>query len=306
MQTHSDPLVQSEAISCLQQLHLFSPASINLAELVPMLVKSVSSPYLMQRKVIVSCLRQIAHREAKKVCSLALSISTEDSSKQAANEFGLPGMLFAMLDSETNYEMLKNIHDTLTSMITLMAADNLSTWLSLCKNVLTVAVENSPLLEDTSACAKNEITNNPSNTQAGSSRTVGQDEDEDDDADDVTEYHANDDLSTHPAVQPRWTTRVFAAQSVRRIITACENASPLHFDLLQAKEMQMTKSNGDYLILHLSDLIRMSFIAATSDADQLRLEGLRTLQEIIDRFANVPEPEFPGHLLLEQYQAQVK
>ena len=46
-------------------------------------------------------------------------------------------------------------------------------------------------------------------------------------------------------------------------------------------------------------------MAATSDCDPLRLEGLKTLQEIIDKFAKVPEPEFPGHLLLEQFQAQV-
>ena len=29
------------------------------------------------------------------------------------------------------------------------------------------------------------------------------------------------------------------------------------------------------------------------------------LQEIITKFAKVPEPEFPGHVILEQYQAQV-
>lgn len=62
---------------------------------------------------------------------------------------------------------------------------------------------------------------------------------------------------------------------------------------------------GDFLVLHLSDLVRMAFMAATSDCDPLRLEGLKTLQEIIDKFAKVPEPEFPGHLLLEQFQAQV-
>lgn len=62
----------------------------------------------------------------------------------------------------------------------------------------------------------------------------------------------------------------------------------------------------DALVLHLSDLVRMAFIAATSDCDQLRLEGLTTMQEIIEAFAGVPEPEFPGHLLLEQYQAQVR
>lgn len=64
--------------------------------------------------------------------------------------------------------------------------------------------------------------------------------------------------------------------------------------------------SGDYLVLHLSDLVRMAFMAATSDSDPLRLEGLKTLEEIISQFCNVPEPEFPGHLLLEQFQAQVR
>lgn len=49
----------------------------------------------------------------------------------------------------------------------------------------------------------------------------------------------------------------------------------------------------------------MAFIAATSDSDDLRLEGLQTLHIVIEKFCKVPEPEFPGHLLLEQFQAQV-
>lgn len=61
----------------------------------------------------------------------------------------------------------------------------------------------------------------------------------------------------------------------------------------------------DYLVLHLADLIRMAFMAATSESDPLRLEGLRSLRTIITRYCKVPEPEFPGHLLLEQFQAQV-
>ena len=36
--------------------------------------------------------------------------------------------------------------------------------------------------------------------------------------------------------------------------------------------------SGDYLVLHLSELVRVAFMAATSDADPLRLEGLLTLE----------------------------
>nr|XP_018910490.1 PREDICTED: HEAT repeat-containing protein 5A-like [Bemisia tabaci] len=89
------------------------------------------------------------------------------------------------------------------------------------------------------------------------------------------------------------------------MLHSCELASPAHFELSLAKEIQLTKSRGDFLVLHLSDLVRLSFMAATSDCDPLRLEGLRLLYDVITKFAKVPEPEFPGHLLLEQFQAQV-
>lgn len=290
MQAHSDPLVQAEATGCLQQLHLFAPRHVNLSTLVPNLCQNLSSNYLMLRKAAVSCLRQLTTREAKEVCEHAMNLVSDDE-KFALSDYGLPGVLFGMLDTESDRVMIKNIHDTITSMLQILAADNLSQWLSMCKNVLTVASETA-LTAGT--------------TEVSSAKEEADDDADDNEADDDNiEFHAEDNQATHPAVQPRWPTRVFAAECVRRIILTCENSNAAHFDLLLAKEMQITKSRGDYLVLHLSDLIRMAFMAATSDSDQLRLDGLKTLQEIIDKFARVPEPEFPGHLLLEQFQAQV-
>lgn len=273
MQSHSDPLVQAEATGCLQQLHLFAPRHLNLASLVPTLCGTLSSNYLILRKAAISCLRQLTTREAKEVTEHANGIFTDDDG--LLSEYGLMGVLFAMLDTESDLVMIKNIHDTILSMLQMLAADNLSTWLSMCKRVLTVASESEMNAEAL--------------------------KDEDDDDDNV-EFHTDEPTQTHPAVQPRWKTRVFAAECVRRIISTCEQGNSKHFDLVSAKDLQ---NRGDFLVLHLSDLIRMSFMAATSDSDQLRLEGLKTLQEIIDKFARVPEPEFPGHLLLEQFQAQV-
>lgn len=51
---------------------------------------------------------------------------------------GLPGVLFRMLDTETDSQLIKDVHDTLTSMLQMLAADNLSQWLFLCRTVLTV------------------------------------------------------------------------------------------------------------------------------------------------------------------------
>lgn len=42
--------------------------------------------------------------------------------------------------------------------------------------------------------------------------------------------------------------------------------------------MSFDFSTGSFLVLHLSDLIRMSFIAATSDSNQLKLAGMAALE----------------------------
>lgn len=50
----------------------------------------------------------------------------------------------------------------------------------------------------------------------------------------------------------------------------------------------------------------MAFMSATDHSDQLQLVGLQTLLVIIRCFSDIPEPEFPGHVILEQYQANVR
>lgn len=297
MQDHQEPLVQAEATSCLQQLHLFAPRHVNLSSLVPTLCRTLVSSHLLLRKAAVSCLRQLTQREAKEVCEHALTLANENRDNSSVEgliitETGLPGILFSMLDAETDSCLIKDIHDTLTSMLQMLAADNLSQWLSLCKAVLTVATDTGSVGEGDSL-------------SGGGGGTEEAEEEEEGD-DDRIEIHTGNE-NGRVTIQPRWPTRVFAAECVRRIIAAClaSKNTPAHFDLALAKEMQLTKSRGDYLVLHLSDLVRMAFMAATSDCDQLRLEGLQTLHQVIDKFARVPEPEFPGHLLLEQFQAQV-
>ena len=43
---------------------------------------------------------------------------------------------------------------------------------------------------------------------------------------------------------------------------------------IEEQEVSMVSNKGDFLVLHLSELVRMCFMAATSDSDPLRLEGL--------------------------------
>ncbi|XP_047496501.1 HEAT repeat-containing protein 5B-like isoform X1 [Penaeus chinensis] len=282
VQEHPDPLVQAEAIACLQQMHMFAPRHVNLSSLVPMLVRKLSCNHLLLRRSAVSCLRQLSQREAWEVCEHALSLvqGNEDSDQGLMmTETGLPGVLFGLLDTETDCVLVRNVHHTLTSTLQALATSHLNLWLTLCREVLTSASE------------------------SGSGEETGEAGDGGDD-DDMVQIHTGGEPDPHPSIPPRWTTRVFAAQCIAKIIQECEN-NRAHFDLALAREMQTTKMKGDYLVLHLSELVRMGFMGATSDSDDLRLEGLHILHLVIDKFAHIPEPEFPGHVILEQYQAQV-
>ena len=61
--------------------------------------------------------------------------------------------------------------------------------------------------------------------------------------DDEVQIHTGGEPDPHPSIPPRWTTRVFAAQCIAKIIQECEN-NRAHFDLALAREMQTTKMKG--------------------------------------------------------------
>ncbi|KAF0027304.1 hypothetical protein F2P81_020045 [Scophthalmus maximus] len=292
MQDHSDSLVQAAAISCLQQLHMFAPRHVNLSSLVPCLCVHLCSSHLLLRRAAVACLRQLAQREAAEVCEYAMSLAKragdgKDNTTINLNitETGLEGVLFGMLDRETDRKLCSDIHDTLGHMLSSLAVEKLSHWLKLCKDVLAAT------------------------TDVGGAVVFEVEKDEEDsekkDDDDTMFTGLGEDDKSKPSVAPRWVTRVFAADCLCRIILLCENADKTHFDLAAARSAKAKNPKGDLLVLHLSDLIRMAFMAATDHSNQLRMAGLQALEDIIKKFASVPEPEFPGHVILEQYQANV-
>uniref|UniRef100_A0A8C1NSV5 HEAT repeat-containing protein 5B n=1 Tax=Cyprinus carpio TaxID=7962 RepID=A0A8C1NSV5_CYPCA len=296
MQDHSDSLVQAAAISCLQQLHMFAPRHVNLSSLVPSLCVHLCSSHLLLRRAAVACLRQLAQREAAEVCEYAMSLArragdSKDSTSINLNitETGLEGVLFGMLDRETDRKLCSDIHDTLGHMLSSLAVGKLPHWLKLCKDVLAATTE-----------------------VGGTVTSVGRRKDEEEDSekkdemdDDIMFTSLGQDDKSKPSVAPRWVTRVFAADCLCRIIHLCENADKAHFDLAAARVAKTKNPEGDFLVLHLCDLVRMAFMAATDHSNQLRMAGLQALEDIIKKFAAVPEPEFPGHVILEQYQANV-
>ncbi|XP_028251325.1 HEAT repeat-containing protein 5A isoform X3 [Parambassis ranga] len=286
MQVSPDCLVQARAISCLQQLHMFSPPHVNLADLVPALCANLCSSFLCLRRAVVACLRQLVQREALEVSEHAITLVKElprrDNSQLdvTIKEVGLEGALFTLLDRESDPGLRKDIQETLVHMmVSSSTSSKLGHWLKLCKDVLSATTDGRAPVE------------------------ASQDDDDAGKDDDSSAFKARSE-SSGPFTALRWATRRFAMECVCRIIAQCETADPAHFDMALAQERRLHEST-DFLVLHLGDLVRMAFMAATDHSDQLRLAGLQTLLVIIRRFSAIPEPEFPGHVILEQYQANV-
>lgn len=286
MQDNPDCLVQAQAISCLQQLHMFAPRHVNLSSLVSCLCVNLCSPYLLLRRAVLACLRQLVQREAAEVSEHAVMLAKDSREELTPDanirEVGLEGALLTLLDKETDQRLCHDIKETLNHMLTSMAVDKLSFWLKLCKDVLAASADFTAV-----TCVDT------------------MQEEEGYKGDDAFVLTTRNDDRSHPFTNPRWATRVFAAECVCRIINQCENAHSAHFDIALAQEMKKRDSRNDFLVLHLADLVRMAFMAATDHSDQLRLSGLETLLVVIRQFATIPEPEFPGHVILEQYQANV-
>ncbi|XP_054861607.1 HEAT repeat-containing protein 5A isoform X4 [Amphiprion ocellaris] len=298
MQAGPDCLVQARAISCLQQLHMFSPPHVNLASLVPALCANLCSSFLCLRRAVVACLRQLVQREALEVSEHAVALVKElprrDNTQLdvTIKEVGLEGALFTLLDRESDPGLRRDIQETLVHMMA--SSSKLGHWLKLCKDVLSATTDEPLWVSD---CFRFKLSD---------SRLPLETSQEDDDGcrdDDSSAFRAHSE-SSGPFTALRWATRRFTVECVCRIIAQCESADPAHFDMVLAQERRLLEST-DFLVLHLGDLVRMAFTAATDHSDPLRLAGLQTLLVIIRRFSSIPEPEFPGHVILEQYQANV-
>ncbi|KAF6775693.1 hypothetical protein AHF37_05112 [Paragonimus kellicotti] len=375
MQDSTDPLLQAEAVSCLQRLHMFAPQQAQLPGLIPELQATAAS-YLRQLSQkgtsnLQEPIHSLEYPDFGVTPALLNRLSAEQ--KEKLNETVLELQLFGRLDVENDTQTRRDIEETILCLLQTSAHSRLSCWLSTLKEVLqaasaekssrsTVARQQDPLklmndaqsdtLSVHSTDSRDPVPNGSCSTHEEAisenwkRQTLRGDEDDNDDDGGVdaslggtgqTELNA----VVISGVKPRWPTRLFAIGCVRILLITCAKLAQLaittpssqttlfrlsnthehsnehsidanavaHFDLALARCLRDSKTSSsevtDWLVLHLTDLVRIAFMSATSDSERLRLAGLRLMQDVIQRFACVADPDFPGHIILEQYQAQV-
>lgn len=91
----------------------------------------------------------------------------------------------------------------------------------------------------------------------------------------------------------RWQTRSLAVKLLRRLVQV----------LLKGKSLKDKEQSP--IVAKIGDVIKVAFSASTSPIIDLRLLGLRLLDEVLFEMKDLVDPDFPTVALLEQYQAQI-
>jgi len=284
----SDPFVVVEAIRCIQHFILFAPKHLNVESLIPFLQFQLSSDFKSQvqilRKACVTCLYQLVQRKPELVLRNANKLEEQ---------------LFGLLDIEPDKMVKDEIKDILLNLLRFVGPRHPSKWLVLCKIILSKS--------GTVGSASNET-------------TVAMNEQDEDDE----EYFANvDETDKKPSkvvqfsskgknievvLLPRWRTHLFALNCLRELLNVIyKTGQKAHYDLKIARQIREKSDDAhtDFLVFKLNDLIQMSFGTATAAVIDLRLGGLNVLQDILQKFSDSEDPDYEGHALIEQYQAQI-
>ncbi|CAE5963233.1 unnamed protein product [Arabidopsis arenosa] len=262
-----------ESVCFTQQLILFAPQAVSVHLHVKNLLMTLASRQPIIRRLSVSTLRHLIEKDPVSV----IDEQIEDN-------------LFQMLDEETDSEIGNLIRSTLIRLLYATCPSRPSRWMSICRNMALAA----------SAGRSAEMSiaeNDPANTR----ENLG------DDDEDMVSSSSGKSIRANPDKDKtlRYRTRVFAAECLSLLPEAVGNDAA-HFDILLARKLASDrKSSGDWLVLQLQELISLAYQISTIQFENMRPIGVGLLSTILEKFKLVADPELPGHLLLEQYQAQL-
>lgn len=267
-----------ESVRFTQQLVLFAPQAVSVHTHVQTLLPTLSSRQPALRHLAVSTLRHLIEKDP-------VSIVVEQIEEK----------LFHMLDEETDSEIGDLVRTTIMRLLYASCPSCPSHWISICRNViLATSVRRN-------ADSSNSLENDPSKVTYGDPSLNFGEDDENMVSSTTGVPHGFLNRDKHL----RYRTRVFAAECLSYLPRAV-GKNPVHFDLCAARSQPTNgQASGDWLVLHIQELIALAYQISTIQFENMQPIGVGLLSTITDKFEKTPDPELPGHLLLEQYQAQL-
>ncbi|EOY04218.1 HEAT repeat-containing protein, putative isoform 1 [Theobroma cacao] len=275
-----------ESVRFTQQLVLFAPHAASVHSHVQTLLLTLSSRQPMLRHLAVSTVRHLIEKDPVSI----IDEQIEDN-------------LFRMLDEETDSEIGNLIRGTIIRLLYVSCPSRPSRWISICRNM--VLSMSTRATAEISKGSGNDSVSGPD----GDSRLNFGDDDENMvySSKNMFQGHAFEasNVGCNRDKHLRYRTRVFAAECLSYLPEAV-GKNPAHFDLsLAMRKVANGQAYGDWLILQVQELISVAYQISTIQFENMRPIGVGLLSSVVDKFETVVDPELPGHVLLEQYQAQL-
>ncbi|RMZ89528.1 hypothetical protein DV736_g3242, partial [Chaetothyriales sp. CBS 134916] len=258
-------VLRYEAYRCLGHLSMYVPAHLQFSKHIQDLQLNLGSLDDLLCQVVITGISDQAKRNASEVARVARSSLSDD--------------LWLKIDQRPNNTQLQSImRNWMQQTVLVDPAD----WVDRCRAILSRTRAKEPP-KARSAVEKTAVPDLADEDVAGLTATVG-----------ASQGEA---IEATPEGQEylRWQTRVFAMQLLSEALELVRNAM-LPDQTIPAEEQLYSK---------IADIIRAAFTASTANVVELRIWGLRIVDQILKMFGKTPDPDFLEASLLEQYQAQI-
>ncbi|PSN70656.1 ARM repeat-containing protein [Corynespora cassiicola Philippines] len=264
-QTEADPLVVIESLKCQEHLSLYAPGHMEFAVYVKQLQQAVESGSEQIRDMAVDGLHNLMRRNTEEVIK--------------AGDPGLEDQLWHVLDRDPDHEVVRNI---IRNWLHQTGLTDTAAWVQRCHSVLTKTKKVAETEEKTDTKPKGGATDVIDEEVAGfaaASNAPG---------DDANPTQTSQELL-------KWQVRTFGMDCLSELLA------------MVSKEAQFREESPSVLALQqrIADVVRIAFSASTAGVVQLRIRGLKIIDQVLKLFGKTPDPDFAEATLLEQYQAQI-
>ncbi|KAL4779997.1 armadillo-type protein [Aspergillus varians] len=264
-QLEENPALVTESSRCLDHLSLYAPEYVDFSGYVKRLQTELSAQDPLMRDVAIQALTNLMKRDATAVIQAASPALEEE-------------IWLAFDDNPDNTVLKSMIQDWLQQT----ALSETELWIQRCHDTLTktrVKVEDQPPMSALKPTG-NDI---PDDEVAGFASAIA--------------GASQDDGAGAVAGQEllKWQTRNFVMACLSELLELVQEA--ILPDQTIPAELALQQKVGD--------IVRMAFSASTANVIELRVWGLKILDQVLKMFGKTPDPDFAEASLLEQYQAQI-
>ncbi|EEA26898.1 hypothetical protein TMatcc_004818 [Talaromyces marneffei ATCC 18224] len=266
-QLEESPAMNTQSSRCLDHLTLYAPSYVDFTAFVKRLHAGLTSKSSLMREAAIRGLDNLMKRGAEAVIGSTTSTLEDD--------------IWLTLDDFPGTTSLRSL---IRNWLQQSGLSHTQLWIQRLHNVLTKTRAKKDELPPKKLARAATTSEMPDDEVAGfASAVAGGDQEEGD----------NNTNSGQELL--KWQTRNFAVSCLSELLTMV-NDKILPDQTIPAEVALQQK---------IGDVVRMAFSASTANVVELRVWGLKILDQVLKMFGKTPDPDFQEASLLEQYQAQI-